>query len=47
MKTRSPAHSVASPVETFRLQLQFTAGVIRRNVGDVTHEESLRPGSRA
>jgi uncharacterized damage-inducible protein DinB len=50
MKTQSRAHPVASPAEsehasvtgTFRLQLQFTGSVIRKNVGDVTHEESLR-----
>jgi uncharacterized damage-inducible protein DinB len=26
---------------TYRLQLQFTESVLRRNVGDVTHDESL------
>jgi len=42
MKTQSPPPSVAPAVDTFRMQLQFTAGVIRKNAGDVTHEESLR-----
>ena len=28
--------------DTFQLQLKFTESVIRKNVGDVTHEESLR-----
>lgn len=42
MKTASPPQSVSPSVETFRSQLQFTAGVIRKNVGDVTHAESLR-----
>jgi uncharacterized damage-inducible protein DinB len=42
MKTQSPASSVAPSAETFRLQLQFTERVIRRNVGDITHAESLR-----
>ena len=42
MKTQSPPQSVAPSAETFRLQLKFSEGVIRRNAGDVTHEESLR-----
>jgi|KBSSwiStaDraftv2_1062776.scaffolds.fasta_scaffold119742_3 uncharacterized damage-inducible protein DinB len=28
--------------DTFQLQLKFTESVIRKNVGDVTHEESLQ-----
>jgi len=50
MKTQTHVHPDASPAEserarvteTFRLQLRFTEGVIRKNVGDVTPEESLR-----
>ena len=46
MKTQAPvpAHSpaAAGSLQTFRLQLQFGERVLRRNVGDVTHEESLR-----
>jgi len=42
MKTQNPAPPVAPAVATFQMQMQFTAGVIRKNVGDVSHEESLR-----
>src|SRR5262245_28026610 len=30
------------PTGTLRLQLQFTETVLRKNIGDVTHEDSLR-----
>ena len=42
MTTHSPDLQHISSTGTARMQLQFTESVIRRNVGDVTHEESLR-----
>jgi uncharacterized damage-inducible protein DinB len=42
MKTQTPVPATAGSLEAFRLQLQFTERVLRRNVGDVTHAESLR-----
>ena len=42
MTTRSPDLHQISSTATVRMQLQFTESVIRRNVGFVTHEESLR-----
>jgi uncharacterized damage-inducible protein DinB len=42
MKTEAPAHPVAPSIAMFPLQLRFTENVIRKNAGDVTHEESLR-----
>jgi len=39
----SPAGSERARVtDTFRMQLQFSESVIRKNAGDITHEESLR-----
>jgi len=38
----APEPSGLDGTATYRLQLQFTASVLRRNVGDVTHDESLR-----
>jgi len=42
MKTLSPSPSVASSLQAFRLQLQFSERVLRKNAGDITHAESLR-----
>jgi len=45
MKTESQpvaAESQRGRLETFRTQLQFTESVLRKNAGDISHEESLR-----
>jgi uncharacterized damage-inducible protein DinB len=41
-KTPAAAGKGPTPQDTVLLQLQFSQMVLRKNVGDVTHEESLR-----